>query len=54
MKRIVLPNGAIEYRDTAEEMESKENLKAKKKASDLTDTDAKELIFKLAKKFNLL
>ena len=54
MKKIILPNGAIEYVDTEEEKESKKKFKAKKKASDLTDIDIKELVFKLAKKANIL
>ncbi len=54
MKKIVIKGGAIEYIPTEEELVSKDKFKAKKKASDLTDSDIKELVFKLAKKANLL
>ncbi len=53
-EKITYPNGTIEYIDTAKEKQSKEKLKTKKKASDLTDIEAKELIFEIAKKLNLI
>ncbi len=54
MDRIILPGGAIEYRDTPDEKASKEKYKTKKKPSDLTDAQVKELTFELARRANLL
>ncbi len=54
MKKTTLKSGAIEYLPTEEEKTSKEKYKAAKKASDLTDSDLKDLVYKLAKKANLL
>ncbi len=54
MKKIKLPSGAIEYVDTAEEKESKKKYRTKKKPSDLTDAQVKELVFALARRANLL
>ena len=54
MKRTIVPGGAIEYIPTDEEKTSKKKYKARKKASDLTDADLKELVYALAKRFNLL
>ncbi len=54
MRKYLMPSGAIEYRDTEEEKESKDKFKDKKKASDLTDTDVREIVFKLAKQAHLL
>lgn len=53
-ERIEYSSGAVEYIDTAEEKQSKEKHKAKKKAADLTDAEVKELVFKIAKKLNLI
>ncbi len=53
-KKIILPSGAVEIVDTPEEIQSKDKLKTKKKASDLTDAQVKELIFEIAKKLNLI
>lgn len=53
-KKINLPGGAIEIVDTPEEKQSKDKLKTRKKASDLTDTEIKELVFEIAKKLNLI
>ena len=53
-KRIENQSGAIEYIDTAEEKQSKEKHKAKKKGADLTLDEVKELVYLIAKKLNLL
>lgn len=47
-------SGAVEIVDTPQEKQSKDKLKTRKKASDLTDAEVKELVFELAKKFNLI
>jgi len=54
MKKIIHPSGAIEYVDTQEEKESKEKYKTKKKGSDLTDSEVRNLVYLLAKKENLI
>jgi len=53
-KKIILPNGSIEYVDTPKEGESKKKYKAKKKATDLTTKDLQELVYELARRANLL
>lgn len=53
-EKITYPNGTIEIIDTPEEKQSKDKLKMRKKASDLTDTEIKELVFEIAKKLNLI
>lgn len=53
-QKVKHPSGAVEIVDTPQEKQSKDKLKTRKKASDLSDADAKELIFELAKKFNLI
>lgn len=53
-QKIIHPSGAIELIDTPQERQSKEKLKTAKKATDLSDAEVKELVFELAKKFNLI
>ena len=53
-KKINLPGGAVEVVDTPEEKQSKNRLKTRKKASDLSDAEVKELVFEIAKKLNLI
>lgn len=53
-QKINLPSGAVEIVDTPEEKQSKNKHKTKKKASDLTDAEVKELVFQIAKKLNLI
>lgn len=54
MRKITLPNGAIQWIDTEEEKTSKKKYKAKKKPADLTNKDLQELVYELAKRANLL
>ena len=49
MDRIKHQSGAIEYVPGKKEKDSKEKYKTVKKAADLTDTQVKELVYKLAK-----
>lgn len=53
-EKYIHSSGAVEKIDTVQEKQSKEKLKTRKKASDLTDAEIKELVFELAKKFNLI
>jgi len=52
-KKITLPNGAVEYIPTNEELLSQNKFKGKKPA-DLTIPELKELIYMVAKHLNLL
>ncbi len=53
-KTIKHANGAVEIVDTPDEKQSKNKLKTRKKAADLTDAEVKELVFEIAKKLNLI
>lgn len=53
-QKVKHPSGAVEIVDTPEEKQSKNKLKTRKKAADLTDADVKELVFEIAKKLNLI
>jgi len=54
MKTIIHNSGAIERVDDENEEKSKEKYKTKKKGSDLTDAQIKDLVFELAKRANLI
>jgi len=53
-RKIRLQSGAYEWVDTKEEAESKKKFKAKKKGSDLTSAEIKDLVYKLAKGARLI
>jgi len=52
--RKIIHTTAIEFIDTDEEEKSKDKYKTKKKGSDLTDAQIKDLVFELAKRANLI
>jgi hypothetical protein len=54
MKKVTLSGGGLEYVHSDEDKQVKENLKAVKKASDLKDSDVKNLVYQLAKQANLI
>lgn len=53
MKKIIHKTGAIEFVSDKKEQEFKDKYKDKKPA-DLTDKQVKELVYKLAKRANLI
>lgn len=54
MKKIIHSSGAIENVPDQKEAESKEKYKDKTKGSDLTDKEAKDLVYELAKLAGLI
>lgn len=52
-KKIDLPNGATEYVDTSDEKNTKIAFKDKK-AADLSLNEVKDLVYKIAKRLNLI
>jgi len=54
MKTIRSQSGAIENLPDEEELASRDKYKTKKKGSDLSDADIKDLVFQLAKRGNLI
>jgi len=49
-----MKSGGLEFIPDAKEKESKDKLKTKKKGSDLSDAQVKELVFELARRANLI
>jgi len=54
MERIKHNSGAIEYIPSEDEKKFKDKYKDKKKGSDLTDAQTKELVYETLESFNLI
>ena len=54
MRTIKHPSGAIEKVPDETEKKSKDKYKTKKKGSDLSSAEVKDLVFELAKRNNLI
>jgi hypothetical protein len=53
-QKITHNSGAVELVDTKEEIAEKKKYKAIKKPKDLNEDEMKELVYKIAKKLNLI
>jgi len=54
MRKITHKNGTIEFVPDEQEQASKDKLKTKKKGSDLSSAEVKDLVYELAKRANLI